>query len=195
MSSRRVRDEMFGRNMRGLLREIRNTLRGGLQIRGQHVTIGAQRIRPLSERRRLRRGPRRRIGKDHGAIQRDNIGGAIHMSAVSLPRALPIAEMDAPSLVDRCPLARAVKFRREVARRRNLVGRVAEFARHFHAARAHQLLQLVLRIEFQIHLLARHPRRLRNGLAVHQCHVLPIDARRSERVHAFHKGLPRAGIA
>ena len=143
-----LRDEVFRRNVRGLLREIgKACCRVGVHIRGQHVTIGPQCIRPLSEGRRLRGSPRRRIRKDHGAIQHENIVGAIHVGAVSLTRALPIAEMDAPSLLDRGPLARAVKFRREFARWRGHVGRVAKLARHFHAAGADQFLQLVLPIE------------------------------------------------
>ena len=52
------------------------------------------------------------IGKDHGAIQRDGIGGAIRMGAISLPGALPVAEMDVTCLVDRGPLARIRKLAR-----------------------------------------------------------------------------------
>ena len=117
MPSRRVRDEVFRRNVRGLLREIGNAgRRVGVHIRGQHVAVGAQGIGSWSEGRRLRRSPRRRIRKNHGAIQSDRVGGAIQMRAVSLPRALGIMETDVPGLVDVCPFARLVKLRNEFAR-------------------------------------------------------------------------------
>ena len=166
-----------------------------MQIRGQYMAVGAHRIRPLREGGRLRCGPRRPIREDYRTVQRDRVGGAIHVCAVSLSHTLGIVEMDIPRLVDGCPFARFVKFRREFTRCRGLVGRVPKFARYFHTASAHQLLQLVLAIETEDHPIARHPRRLRNGFAVHQSHVLPIDARGSERVHAFQNVLPRAGVA
>ncbi len=97
---------MFRRNVRGLLRKIGNARCGGLQIRGQHVTVGAQRVCPIA-----------RKDADCAVVcvvasekttepsSVTALASAIHVGAVSLACVRGVVEMDIAGLVDGAPFA------------------------------------------------------------------------------------------
>lgn len=140
---------------------------------------------PLEERRRLRRRAHVCIGKDHRAVQRSGIRCSIEVRAISLPPARPLAEAHVPYLIDGGPLARSAKLRRKLARYRGLLWSISNLTPDFRASRTDQLLQLILRVEPQVHLLRVHVRRLLGGLSPSHCGVFPIDAGGGQCVHTF----------
>ena len=111
------------------------------------------------------------------------------MCALALAGPRAVLKMDIAALVNRRPLSVAAEFRGEIAGCGGFLERIAEFTRDLHASGPYQFLQLILPAIFQIHLLPRDARGLRDVLAIHERDALPIGSRRRQRVHALDQSL------